>query len=151
MSNITFDNIRMTKSFGASIKSFPDSTGRVSDITFQNLHFQDVNYAIFAQQFFLKDTSHPLPMTWKNIHYTNFTGTTTELIKAPILIRCSQVSSCTDFTIKDFKVKQAATHNTPFSVENACGLGPGLSPCSENSESTKKRLAGSLHRRKHHH
>lgn len=151
MSNITFDNIRMTQSFGASIKSFPDSTGRVSNIYFRNIHLQDVNYAIFAQQFFLKDTSSPLPMTWESIHYSNFTGTTTELVKAPILIRCSQVSSCVDFTIQDFKVKQAGTRNTPFSVENACGLGPGLSPCSGNGKSKSKRLAGTLHRRRHLH
>lgn len=144
MSNITFDDIQLTGSFGASIKSFPDATGRVSDITFSNIVHENVNYAIFAQQFFLKDSSNALPMTWENIKFINFQGTTTELVKAPILIHCSTASSCVDFTIQDFKVKQAGTRKTPYSVENACGTGPGLSPC--NGKKSKR--ASALHRRK---
>lgn len=139
MSNLTFENIILDKTIGASIKSFPDSTGFVSDITFRNIVMKKVNYAIYMSVFFLKSTNTPTPMTFTNIQYSNFSGTTTELVKAPILINCSSVATCTNFDIKTFKVNQAGTRNTPNSIQNACGSGYGLKSCNASNKEKHNR------------
>ncbi|KAI5281613.1 hypothetical protein KEM54_003127 [Ascosphaera aggregata] len=138
--NITVHNIEMNHaSDGARIKVFPGAigtvtdqgggAGRVKNVTYENFHNHNNDWAIEVTQCYGQKNQdlcdqHPSSMTFEDILFKNFTGTTSKKNQPMVAtVICSSPDKCSNIRAVDFQVRSpersngAICVNTPSSTD----------------------------------
>ncbi|KAK3944195.1 glycoside hydrolase family 28 protein [Diplogelasinospora grovesii] len=102
--NVVFENVSLYHSSNAAwIKTYPGQ-GHVRNVTFRNIHFENVNQPIYVIPCIYSaqncDGSH---ITISDIHWENITGTSRYNVAAGI--HCSAAAPCTDLHFSDIDIK----------------------------------------------
>lgn len=118
---------------GARIKVWPNTpsalsgdlqggggTGTVSNITFDTMYINNVDYAIQIDQCYGQDNTtlcleYPSPLTISNIVIKNFTGTTSTKYDPEIAsLACSSTTACSNVTVENINVLSPSGDNDAY-------------------------------------
>lgn len=105
VSDVVFENVSLTHSSNAAwIKTYPaPGTGFVKNVTFRNIHCNDVNQPIYVSACIYSGQScDSSKLQISDIHWENITGTARYNIGAGI--HCSGAANCQNLSFKDVDI-----------------------------------------------
>ncbi|KAK3327514.1 polygalacturonase-like protein [Cercophora scortea] len=102
--NVVFEDVQLYRSSNAAwIKTYPGS-GHVRNVTFRNIHFENVNQPIYVTScIYSYQNCDSSRLAISNVRWENITGTSRYNVAAAI--HCSSSAPCTDFSFSGIDIK----------------------------------------------
>jgi len=129
--NVTMENITLWYAEnGPRIKTYPNSTGLVSDITYRNIRLHDVERGLFINGEYCPKSQSPYPcppgknsVLIENVLFEDIRGSVNSADGIVGSFNCSSLNPCKNIALRDIDLTTTSTQS-PASFQCSCISGP---------------------------
>jgi len=130
--NVSYDTVTLSNSdSGILIKSYPNSSGYVKNVTYTNIKMTNVAYPLEIEETWDCGSSCPgatHQLAVSDIHFSGVTGTGDSSTRPLITVDCAAGVKCTDITFSGVSLTKSGGAAVTYNIQNACGTGLSALP-----------------------